>query len=149
MTVLRSAVLGGVDGVITSFAIIAGTVAGELEVRGVFIVGLSSVLADGVSMGVSEFLSSWPEVGARAALQGLWCFATFVACGAVPVAAFLVSESLLSSAILASSELVLLGATQSVYAERSVLFGVLQTTLLGLAAGGVAFGTGRLAAVAW
>lgn len=54
---IRPFLLGGVDGIVTSFAIVAGVAAGNLSTSTVFIVGISSLVADGMSMGISEFLS--------------------------------------------------------------------------------------------
>ena len=106
MTILRAAILGGVDGTITAFAIVAGAAGGELGVAAVGVLGLSNVLADGLSMGVSEYLSADAEAragggggGAAAALRsGLACFGAFVATGLVPVGLFVLARSLLACA---------------------------------------------------
>ena len=46
MTTLRSAILGGVDGVITSFAIVAASAVGGVDRRAVATVGFASLFAD-------------------------------------------------------------------------------------------------------
>ena len=51
MSLLRASLLGGVDGVITSFAIVAGTHAGEMTMDTLWVIGISSLVADGPSMG--------------------------------------------------------------------------------------------------
>jgi len=58
MSWTRPAILGGVDGVITSFAVIASCHAAEFDTYTAFVIGLSSLLADGTSMGISEYLST-------------------------------------------------------------------------------------------
>ena len=52
------AVLGAVDGLITSFVIVASGAAGALDKQSVVVVLASSLVADAFSMGVSEYLSS-------------------------------------------------------------------------------------------
>ena len=146
---LRPSVLGGVDGVVTSFAIVAGASAGALSSRTVVIVGTSSLLADGVSMGVSEYLSSsahTPDAPSPVYL-GVVCFLSFVLCGAVPITAYLAAQnSLVASAASAFAALITLGAARARVAGGDILLGVVQTAILGGAAGLVAYAVGMLAA---
>lgn len=58
---IKSIVFGGVDGIITTFAVVAGAVGGDLGVDVILILGLSSVFADAVSMGVGDALSTHSE----------------------------------------------------------------------------------------
>ena len=144
---------------ITSFTVVAGANAGGFISRVVLIVGISSVLADGLSMGVSEYLSSdadrakqrietggVPQTGRRRPiLLGLACFSSFVSCGSVPIVVYLLSSaSLLSCAMFSLVELMLLGAARTWASREPLLWGVVQTAFLGAAAGGVAYGVGRL-----
>ena len=55
---LKGIVFGGLDGILTSFAIIAGSVGANLSPVAMLALGVSNVLADALSMGVGEFLSS-------------------------------------------------------------------------------------------
>lgn len=55
---IKSTVYGGLDGIITTFAVVAGSVGGELSFRVVLILGFSNLLADGFSMAVGDFLST-------------------------------------------------------------------------------------------
>lgn len=145
MSAVRASLLGGVDGVISSFAITAGSDAGSLSTRSVLIVGVSSVLADGLSMGVSEFLSHTNGDEARVPpwLLGLSCFASFVACGAIPVLTYFASEgSLLSTSMFSLVALMVLGAARSRHAREPLLLSLAQTTLLGSTAGAVAYSVG-------
>lgn len=52
------AILGAIDGIITTFAVVAGATGGQLSGTVVVILGLASLLADGLSMGVSNYLGS-------------------------------------------------------------------------------------------
>ena len=59
---VKPIVFGGLDGVLTCFAIVMGAAGGGLNREAILIIGFSSLLADAVSMGVGEFLSSKAEV---------------------------------------------------------------------------------------
>ena len=155
MSLLRASLLGGVDGVITSFAIVAGVHAGGLAVSALWIVGVSSLVADGLSMGISEYLSSASarakgeqltgEDGAHPARLGLACFASFVLCGAVPTVLYAVTAGrLLAVAMFSLVELMLLGGARTLATGEAPLWGLVQTAALGGAAGGVAYGVGLL-----
>lgn len=50
--------LGGVDGVITTFAVVAGSAGGQLPSSTVIILGLANLIADGFSMSVSNYLGT-------------------------------------------------------------------------------------------
>mmetsp|Transcript_20817 Transcript_20817/g.34325 ORF Transcript_20817/g.34325 Transcript_20817/m.34325 type:complete len:296 (-) Transcript_20817:444-1331(-) len=55
---VKSIVFGGLDGILTSFAIVAGAVGAHLSPVAILAMGVSNVLADALSMGAGEFLSS-------------------------------------------------------------------------------------------
>lgn len=61
MSIKRAAILGAVDGIITSFAIIASAYASETELRYVTAIGIASLVSDATSMGIGEYLSSTAE----------------------------------------------------------------------------------------
>lgn len=58
---LKPIIFGGLDGILTSFAIVAGAAGGGLSPQVVLILGFSNIFADALSMGVGEFLSSKAE----------------------------------------------------------------------------------------
>ena len=58
---LKNIIYGGVDGVITTFAIVTASYAADLNVKTILILGLSNVLADGFSMGFGDYTSSYSE----------------------------------------------------------------------------------------
>ena len=55
---LKPVIFGGLDGILTSFAIVAGSAGGRLPPEVVLVLGFSNIIADALSMGVGEFLSS-------------------------------------------------------------------------------------------
>ncbi|MBI4414777.1 MAG: VIT1/CCC1 transporter family protein [Candidatus Kerfeldbacteria bacterium] len=58
---LRDVVFGANDGLITTFATVAGAAGAHLPTSVVIILGLANVFADGVSMGLGEYLGSNSE----------------------------------------------------------------------------------------
>lgn len=58
---VKPIIFGGLDGILTSFAIVAGAAGGNLSPQVVLILGFSNIFADALSMGVGEFLSSKAE----------------------------------------------------------------------------------------
>lgn len=60
---LRDGVLGAVDGTVTTFAVVAGTVGASLPGGIVVVLGVANLIADGFSMGISNFLGIKAEVG--------------------------------------------------------------------------------------
>jgi VIT1/CCC1 family predicted Fe2+/Mn2+ transporter len=60
-SLLKPIIFGGLDGILTSFAIVAGAAGGRLPPSVVLILGFSNIFADAVAMGVGEFLSSKAE----------------------------------------------------------------------------------------
>jgi vacuolar iron transporter family protein len=59
---IRDWVYGGIDGSITTFAIIAGVIGADLPGRVVLILGIVNVLADGFSMAAANFSSTRTEI---------------------------------------------------------------------------------------
>lgn len=55
--VIHDIVYGGNDGIVTTFAVVAGTVGADLPHYIVIILGLANLIADGTSMGTGSFLS--------------------------------------------------------------------------------------------
>jgi len=58
---IKSIVYGGLDGTITTFAVIAGVAGASLSSGIVLIMGLANLLADGLSMSIGDYLSSKSE----------------------------------------------------------------------------------------
>lgn len=58
---VRDWVYGGIDGCVTTFAIVAGAVGADLSARVVLIMGFANLLADGLSMAASNFSGTRTE----------------------------------------------------------------------------------------
>lgn len=66
---IKSLVFGGLDGIITTFAIIAASHGGGLSTRTIIVMGFANLLADAISMGFGDFLSETAERKYAAAEQ--------------------------------------------------------------------------------
>jgi VIT1/CCC1 family predicted Fe2+/Mn2+ transporter len=158
---IRDLVYGANDGIITTFAVVAGVAGGALSPRAVLIVGTANLLADGLSMGVGNYLGIRAEEGSRS-LQGLpeaeaspvkHGFATllaFVAAGSVPLTPYLagIPANLLFtlSGCLTLAVLFGVGAARSIFSWEPWWRTGLEMLGLGMVVAVVAFAAGALAA---
>src|SRR5262245_42007291 len=58
---LRDWVYGGIDGSVTTFAVVAGVVGAQLSPGIILIIGVANIIADGFSMAASNFLGTTTE----------------------------------------------------------------------------------------
>lgn len=95
--VLSEFIYGGMDGVITTVAIIAGTMGANIAPKYALILGLSNIMADGFSMGISRYNSLVDIVKSNAnselalrspLLSALMTFFFFVLMGSIPLLPF-------------------------------------------------------------
>ena len=158
---LRDLVYGANDGIITTFAVVAGVAGGNLTASVVLIIGAANLAADGVSMGVGNMLAIRAHESARAAedlpeeeaypwKHGLATLSAFVVAGAVPLMSYLVplpSESRLAwSTILTMAALFAVGAARAVVTVDTWWRSGLETLALGAIVAAAAFGAGSLIA---
>lgn len=55
-------VYGGIDGIVTTFAVVAASAAAGLDTGVILVLGFANLIADGISMGVSAYLAEKSEV---------------------------------------------------------------------------------------
>ena len=58
---LRDWVYGGIDGSVTTFAVVAGVVGAQLSPGVILVIGMANIIADGFSMAASNFLGTKTE----------------------------------------------------------------------------------------
>lgn len=58
---IKSLIYGGLDGIITTFAVVAGVAGAELAAGIVLIMGFANLIADGISMAIGDYLSTQAE----------------------------------------------------------------------------------------
>jgi VIT1/CCC1 family predicted Fe2+/Mn2+ transporter len=92
---LSEFVYGGIDGIITTFSIVAGSSGGSLLRNVILILGLSNVVSDGFSMGVSRYVSSKTEIkqgflkDKNPTISGIVTFVSFILVGILPLLPFI------------------------------------------------------------
>ena len=60
--IIKSVIFGGIDGILTLFAIIASVSGSNINGPTIFVLGISKLIADGISMGIGDFLSEKAEI---------------------------------------------------------------------------------------
>ncbi len=159
---LKDMVYGSNDGLITTFAVVAGVEGGALTRRAVLIVGLANLLADGLSMGAGNYLSirsqesvrrtlALPEEEARPARHAAATFLAFAAAGTLPLIPYAVSlwppsSRLVSATVMTFAALFAVGALRSTVTEESPITGGLEMLGLGVVVAAVAYYSGTVAA---
>ncbi|HEU0012594.1 MAG TPA: VIT1/CCC1 transporter family protein [Longimicrobium sp.] len=99
---LRDLVYGASDGIVTTFAVVAGVAGAALPARTVLILGIANLLADGFSMAAGNYLSIRSDEAVRAfrgeavaepfpQRHGLATFAAFCVAGMVPLLPYLLA----------------------------------------------------------
>lgn len=83
-------VYGGVDGLVTTFSIIAGSVGINLQNTAIIILAIANIISDGFSMGVSSYLAEQMRHNNKNPyLVGFFTFISFVLVGIIPIIPFL------------------------------------------------------------
>jgi VIT1/CCC1 family predicted Fe2+/Mn2+ transporter len=153
---LPDLVYGANDGIITTFAVVSGVVGADLSQRVILILGFANLVADGFSMGASNYLAR--RSGTDRALHergdatrhGLATIGGFILAGALPLLAYLApiepEARFAGAAILAAAALFAVGAARTVVTKRGLLRSGAEMLLVGSLAAVVAFAVGALAA---
>jgi VIT1/CCC1 family predicted Fe2+/Mn2+ transporter len=156
---IRDLVYGANDGIITTFAVVAGVAGGALSHTTVLIVGAANLAADGLSMAVGNFLAIRANESAREAQQlpeeeshplkhAVATFLAFVVAGAVPLAPYLVpamrEAGFQWSLLFTLVTLFAVGAARTTVTVDRWWAAGLEMLLLGLAVALVAYGAGAL-----
>ncbi|NVK34978.1 MAG: VIT1/CCC1 transporter family protein [Rhodobacteraceae bacterium] len=68
---LRDWIYGGIDGAVTTFAIVAGSLGAQLSTKVVLILGLANLLADGFSMATANYSGTKSESDDYRRLRGI------------------------------------------------------------------------------
>jgi len=160
---IRDLVYGAIDGIITTFAVVAGVAGGNLSRTAVLVVGVANLAADGLSMAVGNFLSIRSEESARKvdrlpqqeafpAKHAGATFLAFVTAGALPLAPYVLPPvppgQFQWSLFLTLLALFIVGALRSlVTADRWWRAG-LEMLVLGALVAAAAYGAGYAIAAA-
>lgn len=159
---LKALVYGANDGIVTTFAVVAGVTGASLSPRIVIILGIANLIADGFSMGIGDYLGELSEQrmleknGKRFASRGLWktgiiTFVAFVVAGSLPLLPyagaawgmdFPVSMQFTVSAIATGAAMFIVGSLRTVLLGGRWWVNGLEMLGIGAIAAGVAYGLG-------
>lgn len=164
---LREFVYGGMDGAVTTFAVVTGAAGANLGVRVILILGFANVLADGFSMAVGSYLSeksdqdlsvhkgeSKKEDHDSPLAASIATFVSFVLVGLIPLAVYVVdyvlnidltSNQLLTYAVvLTLTAFGLIGLLRAHVTKIKKSKAVFESLGLGLAAAVISYGAGNV-----
>jgi VIT1/CCC1 family predicted Fe2+/Mn2+ transporter len=157
-------VYGANDGIITTFAVVSGVAGGQLSQLAVLVIGAANLAADGVSMGVGNFLAIRADERAREAdglpelerhpwKHGIATLLAFVVAGAIPLLPYLLStrsaqDRFVVSTTATFTTLFLLGASRALITRDRWWVSGIETLVLGAVVAAAAYGAGRLVVAA-
>lgn len=150
---IKDIVYGANDGIITTFAIIAGAVGASLSSDVIIILGFANLFADGFSMAASNYLGSRSEEAlkrrlGRPMLPAVATFLSFITAGFFPLGAYIIlpGDGLGTVSIATGSALFFIGALRGLVIKKSnwVLLGF-KMLLIGGIASIIAYVVGVLA----
>ncbi|HEY1318382.1 MAG TPA: VIT1/CCC1 transporter family protein [Gaiella sp.] len=154
---LPDLVYGANDGIVTTFAVVCGVFGADLSSRVVLILGFANLVADGFSMGASNFLArrSYADPadradGREAARHGLATTLGFVVAGILPLAAYVVAVPeggrFAVAVALTAFSLFAVGAMRSFVTRQGWMRSGAEMLAVGASAAVVAFAVGAVAA---
>jgi len=155
-TLLRGIVLGAHDGIITTFAVVAGATGASLNSSVILILGLAKLLADGFSMGSGNYLGVKSEIEFQKAKERLYVsqhsplkhgfltFASFIFIGFFPLLPYVFNfePRFLLSIYIVGILLFTVGALRSLYSGKKWIVGGIEMFLIGGVAALIAYFVG-------
>lgn len=157
---LRAAVYGANDGIVTTFAVVAGVSGAGLSASIIIVLGIANMVADGFSMALGDYLGEISErklIGKKTNdswQTGFVTFVAFVLAGSLPLMPyFLESISVISanvetmflySIIATAIALFVVGALRTTLIKGNLIINGLQILFVGSVAAAIAYFTGFL-----
>ena len=156
---IRELVYGANDGIITTFAVVAGVAGGQLSTQVVLICGAANLLADGLSMAVGNYLAirshesvleseGRPEEEAFPLRHGTATFLSFVVAGSLPLLPYIIPgldvERFAWSIVVTLAALFAIGASRALIANVLWWRGGTEMLALGGVVAAVAYSSGAL-----
>lgn len=157
---LRDLVYGANDGIITTFAVVTGVAGAALPARTALILGCANLLADGFSMGASNFLAIRSDEAVRMAAgedpaepfplrHGIATLLAFVLAGSVPLLPYALAPAPLRLEVAVAATLAILfvvGALRSAVTRLRWWRAGAEMLAVGAAAAAVSYAVGVLLA---
>lgn len=150
---LRDWIYGGVDGVVTTFAVVAGVAGGRLSTFVVLILGFANLIADGFSMAVSNYLGTKSELERMESQQlggereksplraSFYTFCSFVMFGLAPLIPYIfwMQNPFFLSCVMTGVVFFIIGSGKSFWTKKSWIYSGLETFVIGSIAAGLAY----------
>jgi VIT1/CCC1 family predicted Fe2+/Mn2+ transporter len=158
---VRELIYGANDGIITTFAVVAGVAGGGLSLRVVLIIGAANIIADGLSMAAGNYLSirshesvleaeGLPEEEASPFRHAVATFLAFVVAGTIPLTPYMVPswsvDRFALSIVLTLAAMFAVGASRAFISKIRWCNGGFEMLGLGTLVAALAYGSGRLVA---
>lgn len=156
---LSEFVYGGIDGAVTTFAVVAGATGAGFSTKILLVLGFANLIADGFSMGVGSYLSTKSEQQLMVKkgesiddepspmINGATTYTAFILVGLVPLLAYTVdlifnigSTDLFAIAIvLTAFAFAGIGILKSRVAQAPIVRSIAETMVLGAIAASLAY----------
>lgn len=151
---LKDAIFSASDGLVTTFAVVAGSVGAELSPKIVVIMGIANLLADGFSMAAGNYEGVKSQVEfekieskrrivkeGSPIMHGFMSFIAFVCVGFIPLIPYVFQYSPMFelSLVFVAAAMFGLGAVRSCYTHGNLFKGGLEVLFVGGFASGVAY----------
>jgi len=163
---VKAAVYGANDGIVTTFAVVAGVAGAGLEPRIILILGITNLLADGLSMGIGDYLGERAEADLLQKrhqsaqklpypiwMTGVTTFGAFLLAGAFPLLPYIwqalglpleLGQQLTASMIMTGVALFLVGSLRTVVTGGRWVHNGFLTLGIGALAATAAFFAGKV-----
>lgn len=161
---LSEFVYGGIDGAVTTFAVVAGATGARFDTKVILVLGFANLIADGFSMGVGSYLSTKSEQELMVKrnesikdepspiINGSTTYVSFILVGLVPLLAYTadylftlnLSNLFMVASGLTALAFALIGYLKSRVSKSNVTKSILETMVLGVLAAGFAYVLGDL-----
>jgi vacuolar iron transporter family protein len=153
-SIMGDGVFAASDGIVTTFAIVAGAAGAQFSTNVVLILGFANLLADGFSMASGNYLGVKSELeyeknegdkvvesSSAPIRHGVVTFFTFNLAGFIPLAPFVigVERGFAMSTVLVGVALFLVGALRSRFTKRNIFFSGFESFAVGGFAAFVAY----------
>lgn len=159
---LSEFVYGGIDGAVTTFAVVAGATGARFDTKILLVLGFANLIADGFSMGIGSYLSTKSEQELMVkrgesitdepspVINGATTYTSFILVGLVPLLAYTfnvifdlgLNNLFLISSLLTGLAFVGIGLLKSRVAKTPVMRAVFETLVLGAIAAVLAYTLG-------
>jgi len=161
---LSEFVYGGIDGAVTTFAVVAGATGARFDTKVLLVLGFANLIADGFSMSVGSYLSTKSEQELMTkrgesikdepspVINGATTYVSFIFIGLVPLLSYTfdtifdtgLENLFLIATILTALAFVGIGYLKSRVAQTPLVRAILETLVLGAIAAGFAYVLGDL-----